>query len=262
MQKQGTKRYETSRTFTLIELLVVIAIIAILASMLLPALNTARDRAKQGKCLGNLKQFGMASIQYTTDYDGNLPPSYYPNGSSSYVWSNVLGYYLNAKGREYSSISTPSNVPLGVWNCPGNASQKYREQGSIGDTYNSYGINTYFAYSPNASDDYGSPFSHKVTTCVQPSKLYTIVDAVYNTVSAMAWDRWAVGTGVAYCPSGTPNGVQYVAYRHNKSMNGVCLDGHVRTERGPVSSGAKTGTSFSWNSAAKGFVNGYNWYRR
>jgi len=88
--------------FTLIELLVVVAIIAILASMLLPALSKAREKARQAVCMANLKQLHLAAVMYTNDYDGRFPICY-PNAVTlanlylaghKNLWPKQLGIYL------------------------------------------------------------------------------------------------------------------------------------------------------------------------
>jgi prepilin-type N-terminal cleavage/methylation domain-containing protein/prepilin-type processing-associated H-X9-DG protein len=97
--------HRKSRGFTLVELLVVIGIIALLISILLPALKKARDSANTTKCASNLRQIALAIISYANDNKGRLPPSVvnpgdliYPKG---WFWSNELvgqNYIPSVKG--------------------------------------------------------------------------------------------------------------------------------------------------------------------
>ena len=98
LQRKMPQRHETSRqTFTLIELLVVIAIIAILAGMLLPALNAARAKARLINCSGNQKQIALLMFQYTGDNREYLP-------QGAYSYSRMAGGGLPEVEYKVSSV--------------------------------------------------------------------------------------------------------------------------------------------------------------
>ena len=98
------------RRFTLIELLIVIAIIAILAGMLLPSLNTARNRAKAISCVNNMKQLGVGIIQYVNDHDGIIPMLDYNTGSHRWTVALIGNMENNTVKGDY--------IPISVLECP------------------------------------------------------------------------------------------------------------------------------------------------
>jgi prepilin-type N-terminal cleavage/methylation domain-containing protein/prepilin-type processing-associated H-X9-DG protein len=139
-------RLRVSRGFTLIELLVVIAIIAILAAILFPVFAQAREKARQTSCISNLKQIGLATMQYAQDYDETYMNGWHPDGGSGAytgvdMWRISLLPYLGLHTTVQTNADLYNKPDWANWNinnvlsCPdAPTSQNY------GPT--SYGYNT------------------------------------------------------------------------------------------------------------------------
>lgn len=119
-----------SRGFTLIELLVVIAIISILAAILFPVFARARENARRTSCMSNVKQFGLAVMQYVQDYDENYPPVMIETAQTppdGHFWYNEAGhsYWF------WPQILYPYHKSTDMFYCPSSSIQSRHDDGTV-----------------------------------------------------------------------------------------------------------------------------------
>ena len=197
--------------FTLVELLVVIGIIAILASLLLPALGKAREKAKQISCTGNLKQLSTVCLLYSTDFSGWMPKNYTDDslGASydGFNWPRIL--YING----YITKN------IGILACPKATEYTYAlkfeesPQLDYAWNYTTYGMN----------ENYNAPLygPKRFSSCKKPGITVFLGDSIYPPAGTR-------GTVVLSNSNYNPDLSSYrLDSRHSRQANIIFSDGHA-----------------------------------
>ena len=228
------------RGFTLVELLVVIAIIALLMSILLPALSRVKAQAKAVLCLSNLNQWGSIFVMYTSDYDGRFMPNWSNNAVAEDYWFEALRpYYMDtgdlrlcpSASKLSSEVGAGPFNPLGALHAWGIFAGEYGEPSTEWDVvkagdYGSYGVNGY------ASDP------RPGTTGISEEFFWRFIHVKGgNNIPLFCGDEWLAGWPSPLAeppdymnqPWNTGSGmVRLCPNRHEGYVNQVFFDNSVR----------------------------------